>query len=126
MRKIFRGIAVMIAIQLICQSVLISGQPGINITSETIVAKADGNEKLEPEKNKVIIKKRTMTGTVRKFMASTAATQCTVKTKTAFISKMYQYMNARKTRFTIIFQGDYRKVYGAHSGILQRRRLVNR
>lgn len=101
----------MIAIQLICQSVLISGQPGINITSETIVAKADGNEKLEPEKNKVIIKKRTMTGTVRKFMASTAATQCTVKTKTAFISKMYQYMNARKTRFTIIFQGDYRKVY---------------
>ena len=111
MRKIFRGIAVMIAIQLICQSVLISGQPGINITSETIVAKADGNEKLEPEKNKVIIKKRTMTGTVRKFMASTAATQCTVKTKTAFISKMYQYMNARKTRFTIIFQGDYRKVY---------------
>lgn len=111
MRKIFRGIAVIVAIQLICQNILISGQPSINITSETIVAKADGNGDLEPKAKKVTIKKRTMTGTVRTFLSSTATAQSTVKTKTAFVNKMYQYINARKTKFTIIFQGDYRKIY---------------
>lgn len=34
-----------------------------------------------------------------------------VKTKSAFIKKMYAYMNARKTSFTIVFKGSYKKIY---------------
>lgn len=36
---------------------------------------------------------------------------CVVSSKSAFMDKLYKYMNARKTSFTITFKGPYTKIY---------------
>ncbi len=110
-RKLFRGIAVVVMLQFVCQSILGAGETDLSYDTVSIAAKTEETDYFEPEAQKVNIKKRKLTGTVETFMASSAVAQSTVKTKSVFMKKLHNYMNARKTRFTIIFKGNYRKIY---------------
>ncbi|MDE7423159.1 MAG: hypothetical protein K2N51_05645 [Lachnospiraceae bacterium] len=109
--RLFRVIAVILMLQLVCQNWLGIQWTDTNDRNVNILAKAEETDSLEPKAQKVTIRKRKMTGTVETFMASSSAAQSTVKTKTAFMKKLHNYMNARKTRFSIIFKGNYRKIY---------------
>lgn len=110
-RKIYRGIAIVLMVQLICHNCLGAEWTDTKQTPVHIAAKEKETNSLEPKAEKVTIKKRKMTGTVETFMSNSSVAQSTVKTKTAFMKKLHNYMNARKTRFSIIFKGNYRKIY---------------
>lgn len=110
-RKLFRGIAVVLMLQFVCQSTFGAGETDFRHDTVNIAAKTDETDYFEPKAQKVTIRKRKMTGTVETFMASSSVAQSTVKTKSVFMKKLHNYMNARKTRFTIIFKGNYRKIY---------------
>ena len=109
--RLFRVIAVILMLQLVCQNWSGIEWTDTNDRNVNILAKAEETDSLEPKAQKTTIRKRKMTGTVETFMASSSAAQSTVKTKTAFMKKLHNYMNARKTRFSIIFKGNYRKIY---------------
>lgn len=108
-KKLFCGIAIILILQIVCQSSL--GMNWIDIDHNDVNVLAKEADSMEPKAQKVTIRRRKMTGTVETFMASSSAAQSTVKTKSAFMKKLHNYMNARKTRFSIIFKGNYRKIY---------------
>lgn len=59
----------------------------------------------------VVIGKKVPDSAISTEGISTLANSTTVSTKKQFMRKLHDYMNARKKSFTIVFNGNYQKIY---------------
>ena len=117
MRRVSRIIAGVLITALTIQTAAFPGKAASNNTVSKTINAIDIYQAEEQENS--LTPKATMAKIGRKVQdkdistdgISAMANSCTVKTRSAFINKMYSYMNARKTNFTITFKGSYRKIY---------------
>lgn len=108
-----------------CMAVFVLGQTvaavaGNNEKETQIKAASAGTEQEltnEPKALPVKIGKKVADKEICTTGISTlAGSSCVVSSKSAFIKKMHDYMNARKTSFSITFKGAYTKIYNGSNG----------
>lgn len=113
-RWIAGALAVIVSVQTVCG---LGAESGINDTSVFAKSKADENWKVEqrmdyePTPLPVKIGTKVKDSDISTEGISAQANSSTVKTKKAFMKKLHDYMNRRVTRFTIVFNGNYTKIY---------------
>lgn len=113
-RWIAGALAAIVSVQTVCGLGVGSGTFDGNVLAKSKVnenCKVEQRMDYEPTPLSVKIGTKVKDSDISTGGISAQANSSTVNTKKAFMKKLHDYMNKRVTRFTIVFNGSYKKIY---------------